>query len=64
MSVQKDIERIVDVIACADGGAELVTFRLTMLDIEKREDDASAQIVGMVSQFRKLLDAITNKGAE
>lgn len=64
MSVQKDIERIVDVIACADGGVELVTFRFTMLDIEKRGDDASAQIVGIVSQFRKLLDMITNKGAE
>lgn len=62
VSLNLDIDRIMDVFAGVDGGVDFVKFKLAMEDIASRAgtEDPSFQLVRVVRQFTNLVDAVTN----
>ncbi|MND59840.1 hypothetical protein D3C80_510450 [compost metagenome] len=64
MSVNSDINRILDVFSGVDGGVEFVFLKNNLEGIERRyhadiDDEASRQLLDILHKFRRLVDVLS-----
>lgn len=64
MSVQGDIDRILDIFGGADGGVGFARLKFSLEEIERKfhadiDDEAARQLLDILHKFRRLVDVLS-----